>query len=535
MMVERKFLITAIVHLVHTGYTLGRQSHRLVRGIFLLSILLPSALSAALVPDTAYYSRYSFIRFVETDGQPHSERLTDEDFLDRAGRVIFKVNRYDVFTNDSLLQQLDEEVIPRLNRDSLRLVRLVLRGAASPEGPYLNNQMLGQRRAQVLVDFLRQRLSVPVVEEPFAVESVTEDYRLLCAMMQRAADPDLSLVQSLCNRHLPRNEYTLLKRNLQRVRQGELWERLLHDYFPELRATRMMLYFEEMGEKEPQGEPECPEGPKTSETLETPDIPEYPVTPDLQDTLSSLPPLVLPRREVLSVKTNLLFDMAYMPGYDRWCPIPNVALEFYPLHGHFTVAASFDCPWWQHYWQHKYFQIRNYQAEGRYYLRSGDVRQHQPGQGAAFRGLYFSLYAHVGLFGICFDANHGWEGEGGGAGIGLGYVLPLSRKGHWRLEFAAQVGYFRCKYDPYQFENPVNPAYTDHLYYYKWTGKPSLFHERQYRFSWFGPTRVGVTLSYDLLYRRRSRKSPEDHEPQTPYKPYKSNNLFRPIERYKVQ
>ena len=54
----------------------------------------------------------------------------------------------------------------------------------------------------------------------------------------------------------------------------------------------------------------------------------------------------LPRREFLSVKSNLLLDVAYVPGYDRWCPIPTVAIEYYPKNGHFTFGASFDCPWW---------------------------------------------------------------------------------------------------------------------------------------------------------------------------------------------
>ena len=213
-----------------------------------------------------------------------------------------------------------------------------------------------------------------------------------------------------------------------------------------------------------------------------------------------------PRREILSIKTNLLFDVAYVPGYDRWCPIPNVALEFYPLHGHFTVGASFDCPWWQHYWDHKYFQIRNYQVEGRYYLRSGDILKNPPGHGAAFRGLFFSAYANLALYGICFNANHGWEGEALGGGLGLGWVQQLGKKGHWRLEFTAQVGILYSGYDPYQFENPVNPAYRDHLYYYKWTGKAANFRERQYRFTWIGPTRVGINLSYDILYRKRDKK-----------------------------
>ena len=52
----------------------------------------------------------------------------------------------------------------------------------------------------------------------------------------------------------------------------------------------------------------------------------------------------------------------------------------------------------------------------------------------------------------------------------------------------------------------MNPNYRDHLYYYKWTLEPELFKKRQYRFSWFGPTRIGITLSYDLLFRRIQKR-----------------------------
>ena len=46
----------------------------------------------------------------------------------------------------------------------------------------------------------------------------------------------------------------------------------------------------------------------------------------------------------------------------------------------------------------------------------------------------------------------------------------------------------------------------DDLYYYKYYGDPERFQRRQHSFSWFGPTRVGVTLAYDLLYRRIQKK-----------------------------
>lgn len=246
--------------------------------------------------------------------------------------------------------------------------------------------------------------------------------------------------------------------------------------------------------------------------------------PDLElrtsDIWSPIEPLPWrrPRRELLSLKTNLLFDFAYMPfGYQHFCPIPNVAIEYYPLHGHFTYGAMFDCPWWQGDAQnHRYFQVRNYTLESRYYLHTGDVAERPAGRGAAFRGFYASVYAHACRYAIGwsdkgdYDAfgsvsGHGWKGEGFGAGLGLGYVWQLSRRGHWRLELGAQFGFFLTKYDPYVYGCPVENV-KDGLYYYDYTGKAEEFDKRAYSLTWFGPTRLGLTLSYDLLYRLNHRK-----------------------------
>ena len=445
--------------------------------------------------DTTRYAPYTYVRFIRDDEQ--APALTDEEFYDIAGRVIFPVNESTLPQNDSLILQLQREVLPLINKDSLELASVIIRGAASPEGSTRYNKSLGERRAATLLQFLRDNLERPISAEASDMDIETEDYRTLCIMMRRAGDKDYPAVQALCDRYLPQNETEALKRQLQAARQGALWRHLLSQYFPRLRAARVLFFFK---------------APRTYEkqvvASDVPPTPEVVVADVLPvDTPAVLPAeLKLPRREILSVKSNLLFDVAYVPGYNRWCPIPNVAVEYYPLHGHFTYGFSFDCPWWQHYDDHKFFQIRNYQLESRYYFRSGSIEKNPPGQGAAFRGLYVQAYGHLGLFGICFDANRGWVGEGLGAGVGIGYVMPLSKKGHWRLEFGLQAGFFACKYDPYQYESPVETDPHDNLYYYKYYGDPSLFKKRQHRFTWIGPTRVGITLSYDLLYRRIEKK-----------------------------
>ena len=440
----------------------------------------------------------TYIRFVEEGETVH---FSDEEFFDQAGRVVFPVNDYRLPPDAPLLKQLEEEVLPAINREGYTLSRIYIRGAASPEGSYEHNKVLGEKRAKALTDFVLSRLSVPVSDGSYNLDVDYEDYRSLCLFLSRAQDNYYVLVKSICDKYLPSNNVAQLKEELQQAEGGKLWKHLLTNYFPSLRTARIMLVFKQ---KQPV---EVIPQPAEDQPVPEPVIVEQPVVEAPVSAAVVLDePEVLPRREFLSVKTNLLFDVAYVPGYNRWCPIPNVAVEYYPKKGHLTYGASFDFPWWQDYDAHKYFQIRNYQLETRYYLRRGDLSSNPPGEGAAFRGLYLQAYAHVALFGICFDADRGWVGEGAGAGVGVGYVMPISKNGHWRLEFGLQAGFFRCKYDPYQYENPVDPTYRDHLYYYKWSLDPSLFKKRQYRYNWLGPTRVGITLTYDLLYRRINKK-----------------------------
>lgn len=459
--------------------------------------------------DTLFYNRYPYVILIDDDVE---NAIDDDYFFNNAASVVFQVSKTDLPKGDNVLQDLGESVLPHINKDSLRVVTVKLRGAASPEGPVEFNDHLAKGRMRALRDYIASRLQLSP-NTTLVFETEVEDYHYLYRQMEQNGDPAYDVVKRLFDKYMPEQRYTELKRELQAIDGGKLWSRLLVTYYPSLRAARMVIVCQKPVEKK-----------EEPVVVQPPVITQPPVEPEPEPWFE-----MVPRRELLSVKTNLLFYGVYMPGYDKWCPIPNIAVEYYPKRGHFTYGASFDCPWWQHYRHHKYFQIRNYQLETRYYLKRGDIELHPEGKGAAFKGWYFQGYVHGGLFGICFDANRGWEGEGAGAGIGAGYVIPLSKKQHWRLELQAQFGVFFCKYDPYQYENPIEPRYHDDLYYYKWKGRASLFKRRQYNYTWVGPTRIGVTLSYDLLYRKARKETPGYRHRKATHI-YKHYNPFRPYE-----
>lgn len=432
-----------------------------------------------------------------------AQYTTDSSFLVGSRPVVFKVNTYILRPDDQ--KWIIDSLMPQLQAIGPHGV-ILGRSAASPEGTLKRNHVLAEGRCKAVVDFL---VSHGFDASRIHFDVFDEEYPLLVEMLRQKHDPYYEVVRDIV--HDGKGDLALIKHNLRMLEGGKVWYRMLQLYYPHLRAVRIMA-FDLDPTIPPVSDVELPDVEPPVIIIEVPD--SLPIVPLPVDTLSPAPqPLY--RREQLSLKTNLLLWAGYVPQYG-WCPIPNVAIEYYPAHGHFTYGASFDCPWWiGNTTNHKYFELRNYQLEARYYFRNSDDSyvdsQHTvPAEGkAAFQGWYAQAYLHNFLYQIGFSAKKGWIGEGLGAGLGFGYVMPLSRDQHWRLEFGAQMGYFWTQYDPFVYGKPIyHGGEIDGLYYYNTPLYRYNFVKRQHRYTWIGPTRVGITLSYDLLYRRKHHRSP---------------------------
>lgn len=288
----------------------------------------------------------------------------DSIFIQNSRPIKFVVNRINISDQDR--KWITDVLIPELQRLGDRGI-VFGRAAASPEGPYDNNRRLANQRRASVDALLR---SYGIGTDHIQYDVVAEDYDLLYTMMMLKHDAKFHDVDSLIT--LYADDTQRLKAAMKQHDGGKLWRYLLKEYFPKLRAVRIIVVDKRLANIDSNDLAPRPIAATIPATvadchlrIQNADITPAYIIP------ATTPASTLPRREVLSVKTNVLFDFAYMPGYDRFCPIPNVALEYYPLHGHFTYGASFDCPWWQHYDEHKYFQVRNYQLHTRYYLRSG--------------------------------------------------------------------------------------------------------------------------------------------------------------------
>ena len=248
----------------------------------------------------------TFIRFVE-EGEEIS--ISEEEFFDQAGRVVFSVNDYHLPPNAPLLKQLEQDVLPVVNREGYVLSRIFVRGAASPEGKYERNKLLSEKRAQSLVDFVTSRLTMPVGEDNCSIDIDFEDYRSLCVFLSRAGDPAYEYVKSLCDKYLPKNNTKALKAALRKAQGGRLWRRLLADYFPNLRTARIIFVFRRVQPVVEQPVVETPEVVGAPKELETSARYE-----DLTVTKRIIETQNVPRHGQLLLRNNLLYDATLSPN-----------------------------------------------------------------------------------------------------------------------------------------------------------------------------------------------------------------------------
>lgn len=402
--------------------------------------------------------------------------ISDSLFDHVARGLRFKVNRTELMADDPFVAYYNDTLVPLLSKMNLVLCGVIVKGAASPEGPYDNNVRLSRERTQRLMEFLRGDSDLPLFQNNSNSQFITEDYGYLVTLMKRADDPEAAQVEAIWNQC--NGDERLCKQRLRALNGGRTWNRLLKVYFPTLRQSRVVMWYAPHPLLDMQGLKQMPE-----------DL-DIDTMPDMNVELPRSPKHYS-RRHVVAVRTNLIHDLLLMPEIG-FTPSLNVQLEYYPLSGHYTFNAGFTYANHRFWDYQKFFQVRDGQLELRRYFKGG----------GDFTGTYLSAYAQGTVYGIGLNKKKGAEGEGGGAGLGLGYVCPLNRKGNLRLELSLSAGLFITRYDPYVYGNPLNGV-EDGLYYYDYHGSASEFQERNHRFIWFGPTNLGIHLTYDIIYRKR--------------------------------
>ena len=425
----------------------------------LLTVALSLYLSFTAVMVHAQTQCKPFVLVIDHDEEV--PELTDSEIWERAVSVVFKVNQTDIDTNESGYIKLMDE-LRRLGQDDLVVVRkIIIRGSASPEGRYINNSRLAHGRAQAIADSVAvlARCCPTCLEEIF----IEEDYLGLRRIMHETRPPYAAAVLNILENC---SDPGMLKPLLKKAHEGRLWGQLLNDWYPQLRAARVVLIVSLVDKRLTEKLSPIPALEKTDSGIIMPKW--SPAGP----TRYAAGPKA--RRPLLNVKTNLL-------------SIPNVALEILPRGGHLTAMAEWSGIGLRNDNKLRTFIVHDLVLEGRYYFRGR----------AAFTGHYLSLYGNAGEFDIQRSATKAWLcdsfGRAWGAGMGWGYVRRIGRS-RWKWEVNLALGYLQAAYDGYHPAEPWAPP----GFYYDWNDDPELFRKFGNKFEYFGPTRFGFGFSCDL-------------------------------------
>lgn len=346
---------------------------------------------------------------------------------------------------------------------------VVIVSQSSPEGTYEHNRRLSQRRAATMRRAIESRH--PELVGRLHVHPDGESWQRLreyvvndTQMKQSTIEQVLRVIDADVN----------IGTKKWRMEQLPVYRYLYRTYYPRIRNSVFCIIYFDI--------------PAPVAGIEEPKYwVELPVFLE-----ESVPIQHTPKEPALSIKTNLLADAFFVPGWS-WAPVLNVALEWYPRHSSWTVMGEYSFPWWDRDPTHHYLQMLNWHLEARHYYTY--THRHV--------GWYAAPYVHYNLYDFSFNAEDAWQGEGVGAGLSVGYTTYLDNSRRWKIECFLRMGYYETRYDPYHAGDPYKGKY-----YYDWEGDVEDFIRRNHRLRWFGPTGVGISVSYDLLYRPERRGMP---------------------------
>ena len=342
-----------------------------------------------------------------------------------------------------------------LNRiaDSLRssyadsvfqLRRILVVGGASPEGSVSLNKRLSVERAESLFNYLSRYGALP--DSLKTTRFLGRDWNGLIHLVERDRDipykgETLDLLREIAQGDAPEDAYL---NRLRQLRGGAPYNYMYQNLFPELRASRLLLWYKKaLNPVVPLPEPK-------PLVLQTDTI-------RIHDTIYIQTPAER-RPFYMAVKTNMLYDLAL---------VPNIGVEFY-LGKRWSVAADWMYAWWKTDRRHWYWRTYGGDVEIRHWL--GKKAKEKPLTGH-----------HVGLYGgiVTYDFELGGRGYLGdkwsyGGGVSYGYSCPIAPR--LNLDFTLGSGYLGGEYKGCL---PIDDCYV-------WQATK--------RRRWFGPTKLEVSL-----------------------------------------
>lgn len=343
-----------------------------------------------------------------------------------------------------------------------RLQKILVVGGASPEGSVKLNKWLSEKRAGVLFDYLSRYGTLP--DSLKTTDFIGRDWNGLIRLVEN--DPEvpyreetLALLREIAGG--ARGDASSHGDHLERLRQlreGVPYYYMYKILFPELRASRLYLWYEKVWNPTalvPQ--------PKTEILIPQVD------TVFVRDTLIVRDTVYLPAQcppFYMNIRTNMLYDALL---------VPNIGVEFY-LGKDWSVVANWMYGWWKTDRRHWYWRAYGGDIAVRKWFGKAAKEKPLTGHHLGIYGQIFTYDFETGGRGYMGGKPGGtlWDKMNWAAGVEYGYSLPVARR--LNIDFTVGVGYWGGTYYEYK---PVDGCYV-------WQSTKQRH--------WFGPTKAEVSL-----------------------------------------
>ncbi len=347
-----------------------------------------------------------------------------------------------------------------VSEQSGNLDHIAVYGYASPEGPFLVNDNLSNQRCEVIADYISRHAGIPRKNIRTIPERIAWD-GLRRLVIRNNATPAREEVLRILDKYIPAactdaalSDQCL--KGLQSIDNGNAYKWMLENLFPELRFS-LAIYAYALSDID------SVYLDSDSKVFTGRDVPPPMIGVNEDISLSicsyleagvaqSFPPL-----HRLAIKTNLLYDAALLP---------NLEVEWRAGYN-WSLSLEGGVAWWGKYSDNKSYRLVMFSPEIKRWIRPR----------APWRGFYVGLFAGGGFYDFANGGN-GYSGEGGMAGLSVGYMWPISRC--LSLEAAVGAGYLFTRYKEYK------PLDGHHVY------------QRTKDLNYFGPLKVKFSFVWRL-------------------------------------
>lgn len=328
---------------------------------------------------------------------------------------------------------------------------IVIRAYASPDGTDRANTLLARRRCDAIADLIAARTGVNrglIHKMPEGV-AWGELRRLV------AETPDvpsrLQILQVLDNTPVwvfDANGKIIdgRKKQLMELNGGRTYRWLYDNLFPKVRNAVAVALIRKQDD-----------GGVSAEVAEPEPVEE--VTAVVTETVDTIEPAVTAEQNIVAEQTavaDMSDKLSFTRGDSRFALktnlldyailMPNLELEW-KFADRWSVALEYQCAWYAKETPHKVYRVATVLPEVRFWTINRSL----------WHGMYVGAFGGPGLYDLC-DGKKGHEGEGGMAGVSVGYMWPIGK--HLSLDAGIGVGYLHVRDKVYK---PVDGHYLYQL------------------------------------------------------------------------